>query len=112
MRAAQAARCAADQGKFWEVAGKIIANTLSLSPLAIDQFAKTGYRFRLYQNASNWTPSEAIRKRGERARHIGISGTPSFVIGRVSGDTLDGQKMVGAMPFSSFDAAIKSALAK
>ncbi len=37
---------------------------------------------------------------------------PSFVVGRVTGGTLEGEKMVGAMPFSSFDAAIKKELLK
>lgn len=114
MRAAQAARCAGDQGKYWEVAQKIIGNNAALSAEAIDQFARdSGIDPALYKSCiASDRHLEAIRESAASGRAIGISGTPSFVVGRVTGDTLDGQRMVGAMPFSSFDAAIKAALAR
>ena len=114
IRAAQAARCAGDQGKYWEVAGKIIENNSSLTPQSIDGFAKdAGIDSALYQSCiESGRHLEAIRESAASAHAIGVSGTPSFLIGRVSGDTLEGQIMVGAQPFSSFDAMIKSALAK
>src|SRR5437867_2393155 len=40
----------------------------------------------------------------------GIGGTPSFIIGRVSGDGVDGVKVVGAQPFGVFDARLKELL--
>src|SRR5438067_315318 len=41
----------------------------------------------------------------------GIGGTPSFVIGRIVGDGVEGVKVVGAQPFGVFDAKLKEALA-
>ena len=112
-RAALAARCAGDQGKYWEVAGKIIANNSALSTQLVDQFAKeSGIDATMYSSCmeSN-THLDAIRENAASGRAIGLTGTPSFVVGRVNGDTLYGEKIIGAMPFSAFDAAIKNALA-
>ena len=111
-RAAHAARCGAEQGKYWEVAAKLIENGATLSPQTIDQHAKdTGVdaaKFKVCMDSNRY--ADAIRDSGDAARTLGVSGTPSFVIGRVTGDTLDGQLYVGALPYSSFDAAIKGVL--
>jgi predicted DsbA family dithiol-disulfide isomerase len=43
---------------------------------------------------------------------IGVSATPSFVLGRSGPDKVDGIRLVGAMPYSVFDGKIKELLAK
>ena len=71
-----------------------------------------------------WTPTEIehIRIAGTRhdaeinadmeaARSLGIEGTPSFLLGRTTGDTLEGVLVIGAVPFEVFDAKIKELLA-
>src|SRR6266567_1329927 len=40
----------------------------------------------------------------------GVQGTPSFVIGRLENDKLQGVRMVGAMPYAQFDAKIQEML--
>jgi protein-disulfide isomerase len=45
------------------------------------------------------------------ARALGITGTPSFVLGRTIPSGLDGVLLVGAAPFAAFDAKIKEMLA-
>jgi len=47
----------------------------------------------------------------EAARSLGIEGTPSFLLGRTTGDTLEGVLVIGAVPFEVFDAKIKELLA-
>jgi predicted DsbA family dithiol-disulfide isomerase len=47
----------------------------------------------------------------DAARSLGIEGTPSFLLGRTTGDTLDGVLIIGAQPFEMFDAKIKELLA-
>jgi predicted DsbA family dithiol-disulfide isomerase len=42
---------------------------------------------------------------------VGVTGTPSFVIGRTIGDTLNGILIVGAQPFEAFDTALRALLA-
>jgi predicted DsbA family dithiol-disulfide isomerase len=61
---------------------------------------------------------ESDRYRGEIDRQlaegqaIGVSATPSFVLGRSGTDKVDGIRLVGAMPYSVFDGKIKELLAK
>lgn len=45
------------------------------------------------------------------AGSLSISGTPTFVLGKVSKNILDGQLIVGAMPYSAFESEIKKSLA-
>src|SRR6266404_1999284 len=40
----------------------------------------------------------------------GVQGTPSFVIGRLENDKLQGVRMVGAMPYAQFDDKIQEML--
>ncbi len=40
----------------------------------------------------------------------GINGTPSFVIGRLRNDRLEGVRLVGAMPYATFDAKLRQML--
>ena len=44
------------------------------------------------------------------ATALQISGTPSFVVGRVSSGVLTGTVLVGAQPYSTFENAINDAL--
>jgi protein-disulfide isomerase len=45
------------------------------------------------------------------AMKVGVSGTPSFVLGATTpGATVEGQKIVGAQPFPVFEARIKALL--
>jgi protein-disulfide isomerase len=44
------------------------------------------------------------------AEKSGLSGTPSFVIGRTGKETIEGVRVVGAMPYASFDQVFKSLL--
>lgn len=112
MQAAQATRCAGEQGKYWEVADNIITHQGGLSAQSIDKIATdTGIDAASYRSCMEaGRHLEAIRESTAAAGALGISGTPSFVIGRMEGDTLTGQKLVGAMPFATFDAVIKELL--
>jgi predicted DsbA family dithiol-disulfide isomerase len=52
----------------------------------------------------------AIQKDVADAGTLGISGTPSFVVGKTAKDQIDGVRIVGAVPYSVFDTAIKNQL--
>ena len=52
----------------------------------------------------------AIQKDVADAGTLGISGTPSFVIGKTANDQISGVRIVGAVPYSVFDTAIKNQL--
>jgi len=110
--AAQAARCAGDQGKFWEMHDLLSSNPNSLGP---ESYAKYASNLRLDRDGfKSCIESEKhladIRESGKTGASIGITGTPSFVIGTVKGSTLDGVIIVGAQPFVVFEKEINKLL--
>ena len=54
----------------------------------------------------------AIDKDVAEGTAAGVSGTPSFVLGRVENGKLEGVRLVGAMPYPQFEAKIKEMLAQ
>ena len=111
--AAQAALCAGDQGKFWEMHERLSANPSTLGPETYSRFAQE-----LSLDAAAFQAClagekhvAAIRGKEQAAAAAGINGTPSFIVGTVKGDTLDGVVIVGAQPYAAFDRAIREILA-
>ena len=58
-------------------------------------------------SAESGRHAEKVKSSAALAASIGISGTPSFVVGRTKGDMVDGVKIVGAQPFAMFDQKLK-----
>jgi protein-disulfide isomerase len=112
--AATAARCAAEQGKFWDLRHAMIVNADKLKP---DNLMTYADNVRL-DKAKFKTCLDSDKYRAEIDKHIqegnaaGVNGTPSFVIGYLDGDKLSGVRMVGAMPYAQFDAKIQEMLDK
>jgi protein-disulfide isomerase len=112
--AAVAARCAGDQRRFWELRNVMIvnANRLKLENLltyATDLQLDVD-KFRACVESDKYR-AEVDRQLAE-GQAIGVSGTPSFVLGRTGTDKVDGIRLVGAMPYSVFDGKIKELLAQ
>lgn len=104
-KAAEAAQCAADQGKFWEMHDKMFENQASLS---VENFKKWAKELNLRssefdscldssKNAKIVADSEAY------GQTLGVTGTPSFFV--------NGKSLVGAQPFSAFKQVIDAELA-
>jgi len=113
MGAAHAARCAGEQGKFWEMRDKLIVNANSLGP---DRFSALADELKLdrprFQKCLADEKYKAqIEKDMADADAAGVNGTPTFVIGRLKGDEVEGVRVVGALPYSTFDARLKEMLA-
>jgi protein-disulfide isomerase len=112
--AAMAARCAGDQHKFWEMRDAMMLDTATdLGPASI---LKYGQKTNLDMTAFNTCLSdkkytEAIKKDTADAGTLGISGTPSFVIGKTDKSEIAGVRIVGAVPYAVFDSTIKDLLA-
>jgi protein-disulfide isomerase len=86
LKAAQSVHCAGDQGKFWEMKDLVFKN----------------------QN-------KHLKEIGEEANYaqsLGITGTPTFIIGKTVGDSVQGKMVVGALPLANFDAVINEMLEK
>jgi len=112
MPAARAARCAAEQGKYYEMRLSLLRNASKLSPEFI---AATAQGLKLDMAA--FTPcasstrfDAAIKRDMDVGMKLGIEGTPSFVLGRTTPTGVSGVLVVGAQPFEVFDAKIKEQL--
>ena len=108
-RAAEAAWCAGDQNKYWELRDTMIANSNDLSKDAIVKYAQTdALDLASFQACSDAGKYKAeIQKGIADAGTVGISATPSFVIGKTSTYAIEGDRVVGAVPESVFEAEIQ-----
>ena len=109
--AANAARCAGDQGKFWEYHDLLYANQSGENAGAFSKDRLKGFGAALGLEPTTFhacvdagTYAAAVQADFSDVRQKGFNGTPTFVIGD--------QRIVGAQPFEVFAAAIDAALAK
>lgn len=114
-KAAQAARCAGEQNKFWEIRNLMIANADKLGADDIVGYAQQVPqldvdKFKACFKGDEFT--DAIKKSVVAANGQGISGTPTFLIGKTQGDTVDGVIVVGAKPIADFENTFKAQMGK
>lgn len=110
--AARAARCAGEQGKYYEMRGALVRGAARLSPEFITTTAQ-GLKLDMgaFTPCATGTRFDADIKRDlEVGMRLGIEGTPSFVLGRSTPTGVDGVLVIGAQPFQAFDAKIKELL--
>ena len=114
MSAAQAARCAGDQGtdKFWEMRHRLIVNA---NQLGTDRYNSIAGELKLDQPRfqkclTDERYKKEIAKDISDAEAAGITGTPSFVIGQTMSDGVTGVRIVGAQPYAAFDVKLKELL--
>jgi protein-disulfide isomerase len=118
--ASRAGLCARDQRKFWEMNARLFSNPgnkpMWLEREHVVQLAE-GIRLDMATFTmcldSGKHDGEIRRRIAEGKDKAGITGTPVFLLGTI---TSDGKvrvvkKMVGALPFAAFNAAIDEVLA-
>lgn len=112
MRAALVSRCAGEQGRFWEVREQIVRNAERLTAAFLDQVARSGGldAGRLGECLSGNRHRPDIDADVRLALSLGITGTPTFVIGRTAPGAFEGVRVVGAQPIEVFDAQIRALL--
>ena len=110
--AAQAALCAHQQQKFWPMREKLFANTAMLTSAnlmkAAEELKLDMTAFRLCVGGKTF--ASQIAKDGQEAGAAGINGTPTFVLGKPTGDKVTGLLIVGARPYAAFDAEMQKML--
>jgi protein-disulfide isomerase len=113
MPAARAARCAGEQGKFWEMRLGLVRNANLLTPAYITKAAgDLKLDAKAFEACAASTKYDAdIRAEIAEGTKLGVSGTPTFVMGRTNPNAVEGPIMVGALPYALFDAKLKSLLA-
>jgi protein-disulfide isomerase len=110
--AALAVRCAGEQGKFWEMRHVVTLNATSLGP---PTYARLAAELGLDVGRFSACVAEdrhraAIDRDVAEATKAGVTGTPSFVLGPTTPDSVEGVRIVGAQPFPVFEARIKALL--
>ena len=113
MKAAQATHCAGDQDKYWQLKDALMNNYSRLTPELITSLARDTSldmaTFQACMDAGKYLPE--IKEGIAAAQSVGINGTPSFVLGKVTGEYLDGYRIVGAQPYAAFESMAKEILA-
>ena len=103
-KAAEAARCAGEQGKFWEY-HDLLYSTRALNPADLKTHARTlslnGERFD--QCLDSGKMSAAVQKDFEEGSRLGLTGTPSFFV--------NGHFFSGAMDYAALKQMIEQQIA-
>lgn len=114
-KAGEAAHCAAEQGKFWEMHDLLFAQT---GKLDVKQFTENARKLELDAAAfggclESGKQSAKINAGLASGRLIGINATPSFVITKTDGGDIvtGGVVITGAQPYERYRQAIEQALA-
>ena len=114
-KAAEAARCAGDQGKYWEMHSRLFANQKALEPWSAHATA-VGLDLPKFEACmADGAHAAAIRADMALAQKLGVAGTPGFLLALT--DPKDPQKVTGlsvirgARPFADFKAEIDRELA-
>ena len=113
MGAAIAARCAGEQGRFWEYRDALFRSRNALGPATYDRLAgEFGLDLPRFEACRN-DPAQAGRVRADMAlaRANGVVSTPAFVIGRLVDGEFRGEVVTGAKPYEYFAAKIDALLA-
>jgi protein-disulfide isomerase len=111
-KAAEAARCAGDQAKYWELRDALLANPSAPNDDVIKKAAENlSIEMRIFHACLDSNKyRDQVQEDAAEAAILHINGTPSFVLGRTSRDKLDGIVLVGNQPYASFNSAIQQIL--
>ena len=110
--AANAALCAGEQKQFWEMRERLFANPEALSQAdfvqAAGELKLDAKAFATCLEAKRF--AAAIGRDKQDAATAGITGTPTFVLGRATGGHVTGLLLVGAKPMAFVEAEIEKLL--
>lgn len=105
VHAALSAHCAGAQGRFWEMHDALFTHQGRLNPNLYPELAR-GLKLDevKFKNCfENHVPEAGIREDVSLARRLGLTGTPSFLIGKIEGNTLTVSRQIRGVPsFETF----------
>lgn len=111
-KAAEAAECAGDQGKYWPMHKRLFAEQAALTPSALAEDAQAlgldPARFDACLQGQKTARLEADKGAGTR---LGVRATPTFFVGRVEADgkVRIVRKITGARSYAEFRRILESA---
>lgn len=105
-KAAEVAECAGEQGKFWEMHNMIFDNQEAIGVADLKQNGKSlGLDIAALNDClDSGKYADEVRRDMNDGSAAGVSGTPTFFI--------NGEKLVGAQPFSVFEQIIERKLSE
>ncbi len=115
-KAAEAAHCAGEQGKYWEMHDRLVVNVRSLDAKTMPEHAKAigldGAKFQQCYESGKY--AARVRSDMSEGMKAGVSGTPMFFMGPTTGDLASWKatkSLMGAVPYAEFKEALDSLLA-
>jgi protein-disulfide isomerase len=104
-KAGEAARCAGEQGKFWEYHDRLFADISKLDPKSLAEHARSlgldGGKFDACLESGKFRP--LVERDQQEGAQAGVTGTPGFFI--------NGVALSGAQPAAEFERIIEAELA-
>ena len=105
-KAAEAARCAGEQNKYWEMHDVMFANQRALEVPMLKQSARAigldGAKFDACLDSGKW--EKTIRAGSDLGEQMGVNSTPTLYV--------NGRVVLGAMPFDNFKLIIDEELSR
>jgi protein-disulfide isomerase len=105
-KAAEAARCAGEQSKYWEMHDAMFANQRALEVPSLKQTARAigldGTAFDQCLDSGKWRAT--VRAGSELGEQMGVNSTPTLYV--------NGRALIGAMPFENFKQIIDEELSR
>jgi predicted DsbA family dithiol-disulfide isomerase len=104
VRAAEAAACAGDAGRYWEMHDKLFANQRNLRPADLNRYAtEIGLKTEEYQRCmGSQKYRQKVETDKEDGERYGVSSTPTFFV--------NGRLLVGVLPVDIFAKVIDEEL--
>lgn len=111
-KAAQAAHCAGEQDRFWEMRSVLFANAKQLEEENLPKYAETiGLDATAFKSClASDRHLAGIDQSSRDAGSVQITGTPTFVVGKAASDQVDGNRVVGARDYKAFEEQILKVL--
>src|SRR2546427_58800 len=114
-KAAEAAHCAGELGKYWEMHDVLFQHQKALAPPQLAEHARTvgvdGAKFD--ECLSSGRHAARVTRGLTDGAALGVQGTPTFVVGKTKpGDVVEGTPIRGAQPLETFRRIIDQKLAE
>ncbi len=115
IRAHEAAQCAAEQGKFWDLHARLFSKPGSHTTQAIeDRALEAGLDVAAFRSCvASGRTTAAVRASVGQAVELGATGTPAFFLGvrdPATNQVKVSQAITGAQPYAAFEKALEAAL--
>jgi protein-disulfide isomerase len=112
-KASEAAECAGEQEAFWEMHDWLFNHQSELELDALQSHALTlGLNVNEFRDCLGGRTIRRVREQSEYGRQLGVTSTPTFLIGTTSadGNVRVSKKITGALPLDIFRSALDGLL--